>query len=469
MFCNSRRSKSAILVLGSVLTLAVSTHAQNSVSSGQPAASVTILDSTKAQDGLIGSVRRVKVQTAKLELKEGRLIEGPGQMLEITTYDLRGNRIENVSYPVASSTVGKEEYRYDDKGNIVEMTQRGDDGSILAREAYDYEFDRFGNWTKLVTNLVTFEAGELKHEPVEVTYRTITYYFDDTIAKIVDPPSRPTVLPIPRSIELTVSSGDLLEIGSNILTSPDVTASSLDVVGAPPELPSLPKGEKTALPKSRESEGDTNSERPKKGASSLNVPDKPLANSSTAASATAAEVATAEVPARKDTAPSDTSARKKAFDYYKAGRERFDSDDLKGAVDAYQQSISWEPQSAEVHLNLGLAYLKLKKDGDAVKAFKQALGLNPQMAEAQYGLGLVYFGARRNRDAADAFKQATLLRPDMAKAHYGLALAYQELGKQDALIQEYRTLETLDRGLAKRLSDTFPEFNLPCRVAPFCM
>src|SRR5205823_8925758 len=66
-------------------------------------ASVTILDSTKAQDGLIGSVRRVKIQAAKLELKEGRLIEGPGQMLEITTYDLKGNRIENVSYPGPSS------------------------------------------------------------------------------------------------------------------------------------------------------------------------------------------------------------------------------------------------------------------------------------------------------------------------------------------------------------------------------
>ena len=460
MYCDSRRSKSAILVLGSVLTLAVSTHAQNSVSSVQPTASVTILDSTKAQDGLIGSVRRVKIQTAKLELKEGRLIEGPGQMLEITTYDLRGNRIENVSYPGASSPVGKEEYRYDDKGNIAEMTLRGDDGSILAREAYDYEFDRFGNWIKMVTNLVVFEAGELKHEPVEVTYRTITYYFDDSIAKIVDPPARPSVLPIPESIEPTVSSEDLLVIGSNLLTSPPVTTSSLDVVGAPPELSSPPKEEKTALPKSLESEGDTNSS---------NVPDKAPAISSTAVRATESEVATAEVLPRKDPAPSDTSARKKAFDYYKAGRERFATDDLKGAVDAFEQAIYWEPQSAEVHLNLGLAYLKLKKDGDAVKAFKHALGLNPRMAEAQYGLGLVYFGVRRNRDAADAFKQAMLLSPDMAKAHYGLAMAYQELGKQDGLIQEYRTLETLDRGLAKRLSDTFPEFNLPCRIAPFCM
>jgi Flp pilus assembly protein TadD len=458
MYCNSRRSKAAILVLGSVLTLGVSTRAQNSVSSVAPAASVTILDSTKAQDGLVGSVRRVKIQSAKLEFKAGRLMEGPGQVLEITTYNPRGNRIENVSYPVASSPVGKQEYRYDDKGNIVEMTLRGDDGSIFSREAYDYEFDRFGNWTKMVTNLVVFEDGELKHEPVEVTYRTLTYYFDDAIAKIVDLPSHSAVLPIPESIEPIVPSGNGLEIGSNTLTGREVSASSLEGIGAPPELPNPPETEKTAKPTPLEGEGDTKASM---------VPDKPLAISSSAASAKAAEVATADPP-RNDTAPSDIPTSTKALDYYKAGQERFASDDLKGAVEAYEQSIHWESQSAEVHLSLGLAYLNLKNDDDAVKAFKQALRLNPQLAEAHYGLGLVYFRLHRNKDAADAFKQATLLRPDMAKAHYGLALTYQDLGKQDALIQEYRTLEILDHGLARKLSNTFPEFDLPCRVPPFC-
>jgi hypothetical protein len=50
----------------------------------------------------------------------------------------------------------------------------------------------------------------------------------------------------------------------------------------------------------------------------------------------------------------------------------------------------------------------------------------------------------------------------MAKAHYGLALAYQELGKDDALIAEFRILQTLDANLAKKLAQAFPESNLPC-------
>ena len=158
----------------------------SAVASNRPA--ITVLDSTKDQDGLVGSVRRVKTETAKIELKDGRPVEGLPQLVEITTYGIKGNRVENTSYPIDRGPVGKEEYKYDERGNITEMTVRDDRGAILSREAYSYEFDKFGNWTKMVTSLVVFENGELKREPIEVTYRTVTYYFDDTVAKIVEEP-----------------------------------------------------------------------------------------------------------------------------------------------------------------------------------------------------------------------------------------------------------------------------------------
>ena len=52
----------------------------------------------------------------------------------------------------------------------------------------------------------------------------------------------------------------------------------------------------------------------------------------------------------------------------------------------------------------------------------------------------------------------------MAKAHYGLSLAYQELGMTDGVLEEYRILETLDKSLAKKLVQTFPQFNFSCRL-----
>src|SRR5215204_5778567 len=187
MDCIARRILPAFLLCASFLLIGAAVQAQDT-SVSRPA--VTVLDSTKEQDGLVGSVRRVRTETAKIELKDGRPVEGPAQLVEITTYGIKGNRIENTSYPIGGSLVGKEEYKYDERGNITQMTVRNDRGAILSREAYSYEFDKFGNWTKMVTSLLLFENGELKREPVEVTYRRVTYYYDETIAKIVEQPAK---------------------------------------------------------------------------------------------------------------------------------------------------------------------------------------------------------------------------------------------------------------------------------------
>src|SRR4030095_12367394 len=169
------------LVLISLLSSTIPlTHAQTNSTTAQIRPAPQILDTTKEQDGLVGSVRRVKTEYARISLKDGRQIEGPRQLLEVTTYGVKGNRLDNVSYPIAGSTVGREEYKYDSRGNIIEKILRDETGVVLSREAYDYLFDDVGNWTKMTTSLVVVENGDLKQEPTEVTYRTLTYYASDT-------------------------------------------------------------------------------------------------------------------------------------------------------------------------------------------------------------------------------------------------------------------------------------------------
>jgi tetratricopeptide (TPR) repeat protein len=406
MNCIKGRIVPAVLVLGPVLTfIAPSVLAQNSVTaSARPA--ISVLDSTKEQDGLVGSVRRVKTETARIEIKEGRPVEGPAQLVEVTTYGIKGNRVENTSYPVPGSLVGKEEYKYDEKGNITEMTLRDERGAIVSREAYSYDFDKFGNWTKMVTSLVVFENGELKREPVEVTYRTVTYYYDDNVAKAVD------------AVKSTPVETKPVEVA--VVTAPEV-----------PE-PVLREAEGTGI---------------------LKIDYADIAPSTP-------EIRENPPPLVLKVAPPPTNS---AMDLYETGRTRFESGDVKGAVDAYLQSIKLEPKSAEVYLNLGHAYLKLQKDADAAKAFKQSIRLNPDQPETQYGLGLAAFRIRRFDEAANAFKKATILSPGMAKAHYGLSLAYQELGNANGLLEEFRVLETLDKSLARKLAQTFPQYNLSCR------
>jgi tetratricopeptide repeat protein len=413
MNCITRRSVSAALLSISVLTVCLSVRAQHSVGAATRPA-ISVLDSTKEQDGLVGSVRRVKTETAKIELKDGRAVEGPAQLVEVTTYGIKGNRIENTSYPIGSSLVGKEEYKYDPHGNITEMTLRDDRGSIVSREAYTYEFDKFGNWTRMTTNLVVFENGELKKEPTEVTYRTLTYYFDDNVAKVAEAPK---VAEQPKAIEKQVVEDPVPEpIRVSPVPEPAKTEVSVETVAL--EMTS---------PGSSESVGEPPA-----------VPNPVIAE------------------------------QKRANDFYLTGRGQFDAGDMKGAVASYLQSIKLEPGSAEVFMNLGHAYLKLEKDPEAIKAFQQSVKLNPDVAEAQYGLGFVNFRTHRFKAAADAFKKATTLNPQMAKAHYGLSLAYQELGNETGLMEEYRILETLDRSLAKKLTQTFPNYKFSCRRGIGC-
>jgi len=357
------------------LTFVAPSQAQDASVSIRPA--ITVLDSTKEQDGLLGSVRRVKTETAKIELKDGRAVEGSPQLVEVTTYGVKGNRIENTSYPIKGGLVGKEEYKYDERGNITEMTVRDDKGAILSREAYDYQFDKLGNWTKMTTSLVVFENGELKREPVEVTYRTVTYYFDDTVAKIVE---EPKPQPMPTAPAVPAASRQIAEQQVIDPGAPSTPRASAEIAGEPPPafIP-IKSVEPTVKPVAENTESNAN-------------------------------------------------------DLFLAGRD----------------------------------FLAQHKDREAIKAFKESIKLSPDDAEAEYGLGFANFRMGRFRDAADAFKKATTLQPRMAKAHYGLSLAYQELGMEKQLIDEYRILQTLDGNLAKKLAQTFPQYNFSCRVVQGC-
>ena len=463
MYCICRRILPAFLLFAAVFMLVLPAHGQDNMSVS-PKSAITVLDSTKEQDGLVGSVRRVKTQTARIELKDGKSVEGPAQLVEVTTYGIKGNRIENTSFPIAGGLVGKEEYKYDERGNITEMTVRDDRGAILSREAYSYEFDKFGNWTKMTTSLVVFENGELKREPVEVSYRTLTYYFDDNIAKIVDEPKAPVerrrgkMAPtVPQPVSFDVSEQRVLQVETSMNSA---LASATEAAGNPPPLlkRSKPEGVESAFAARKQNE-----------VVSVKTPEtrksEPPANPEPKAPKVEPRTIEAPAPTAENLAAINL---KQAYDLYLAGRNRFESGDASGAVDSYLQSLKLEPNSAEVNLSLGHAYLKLQKDRDAVNAFKESVKLNPRVAEAHYGLGFVNFRLGRFRDAENSFKKSTALDNRMAKAHYGLALAYQELGNTTGLLDEHRILEKLDKSLAKRLAQTFPQYDFSCRLLRGC-
>jgi protein TonB len=138
-------------------------------------------------------VRRVRTEVAKLVNQDGKQVESKHIVLEIVAYDLKGNKIENQYFPIAGATLtGKEVYKYDERGNISEMTLLNNDGTLMSKETYRYEYDFAGNWNKMTTSVAVVDGGRLTFEPSEVTYRSIMYYLDENMVRMVTPGATPT-------------------------------------------------------------------------------------------------------------------------------------------------------------------------------------------------------------------------------------------------------------------------------------
>lgn len=218
------------------LTLSARAQEKGNTSARQEALppSISIPDSNKEQDGLIGPVRRVRTERAELSMKSGKLSEGPRSLLNTTVYNLQGNSIDNTYYLMTerNRSVGKEEYKYDDKGNVTEVTLRNNLGGILSREVYTYEFDVVGNWNKMVTSLVIYEEGKLSHEPVEVTYRNISYYFTEATAKGENSTSSHKATPVVSSPADTGTEAEAVghAIGNDTAARSDDTGKSRPIV-----------------------------------------------------------------------------------------------------------------------------------------------------------------------------------------------------------------------------------------------
>lgn len=184
-----------IIIVASAIISSGAAYAQKNltarVGSLQPQPANTV-ESDRVRDGLIGPVRRVRTEIVRLVTQDGKVVEGKRSLLEIVAYDLKGRKTENQYFPVVgASLTGKEVYKYDERGNISEMTLVNGDGTLLSKETYKYEFDFAGNWNKMTTLVAVVDSGRVSFEPTEVTYRSIMYYLDENMVKMVQPATPP--------------------------------------------------------------------------------------------------------------------------------------------------------------------------------------------------------------------------------------------------------------------------------------
>jgi tetratricopeptide (TPR) repeat protein/2-polyprenyl-3-methyl-5-hydroxy-6-metoxy-1,4-benzoquinol methylase len=130
------------------------------------------------------------------------------------------------------------------------------------------------------------------------------------------------------------------------------------------------------------------------------------------------------------------------------------------AVELIRKSLSFKPDNAPAHANLGNALQGLGLLEEALLCYHKALRLKPDFAEAHYNLGNVLKKQSKFDQAAACYRKAFSLKPDFAEAYGNLGNILGEQGRLDEAIASYRKALSLKSDLPEvyySMGDTLKE------------
>lgn len=123
--------------------------------------------------------------------------------------------------------------------------------------------------------------------------------------------------------------------------------------------------------------------------------------------------------------------RERAIIYLYTGNALAFQEEWEGALREYLESVQIDPQLAEAHYNIGVAFAAMGRLDRAIAAFKEALEHNQGLYEAHFSLGRCY---QRLDDAGRAYihyQNACDARPQAAEPRYYMGLMHQSHGAHE--------------------------------------
>ena len=101
-------------------------------------------------------------------------------------------------------------------------------------------------------------------------------------------------------------------------------------------------------------------------------------------------------------------------------------------------ALKSNPNSAQVHANLGVVFHQQGRNDEAIGQLQEAIRLQPDFALAHANLGVVFHQQGRNDEAIRQYREALRLKPDFADAHNNLGVALGKKGQIDEAIRQYQ-------------------------------
>jgi tetratricopeptide (TPR) repeat protein len=133
------------------------------------------------------------------------------------------------------------------------------------------------------------------------------------------------------------------------------------------------------------------------------------------------------------------------------GKELYKNDQDEQAAEVLKRAIGQDPNNAEAHLRLGMAYAALERKPEADESYKKAVELykkrvqsDPKDAEAFFNLGEAHSFLHQDEEAARNYRQATRLKPDDEEAFYQLGLAEKRLAHYPEALAAFKKALELD-------------------------
>jgi len=127
-------------------------------------------------------------------------------------------------------------------------------------------------------------------------------------------------------------------------------------------------------------------------------------------------------------------AKREAQTLVDQGKELYKNEQEKEAVDVLKRAIDHDPNNAEAHLRLGMAYAALERKPEAEESYKKAIELykkrvqsDPKEADAFFNLGEAHSFLHQDEEAVRDYRQATRLKPDDEEAFYQLGMSETRL------------------------------------------
>ena len=135
---------------------------------------------------------------------------------------------------------------------------------------------------------------------------------------------------------------------------------------------------------------------------------------------------------------------KQAGHHLAAGDRSFQEHDYGNALSHYNKALLIYPDLHEVHRYIGLIHLQKKRYQEAAEAFEVAVHFDPTSAGLINNLGVAYLAMDDTENAKDNFAKAVTLASDYTLAHYNLASLHYRLEDYQAAAEHFATHNELD-------------------------